>query len=190
MGSQAAGPSPESRIRLPFRGNERLTVRVFHPRSAMMRQTRSRAIPAVAAAIVLAACGARVHIARAAAAEPSTLSVKSFGATGDGASDDSAAIQKAIDAAGKAGATLYFPEGSYLVRSRAKHSGTCRTGFSLLFSAKGLRIRGASKEASVIKVDTEDGHLLTGHGSLDVADITLQQTEYAQNSQWKALNID
>lgn len=41
-------------------------------------------------------------------------SVKSFGATGDGTTDDTAAIQAAIDSFASAG-TLYFPDGSYKI---------------------------------------------------------------------------
>lgn len=46
------------------------------------------------------------------------VSVKDFGATGDGITNDRAAIQSAIDAVRNAGGgTVYFPEGSYLINS-------------------------------------------------------------------------
>lgn len=45
------------------------------------------------------------------------LSVKEYGAQGDGTTDDTAAVQAAIDAAGKEGGTLLFPPGTYLVTS-------------------------------------------------------------------------
>ncbi len=50
-----------------------------------------------------------------AAPEPEVLSVREFGAKGDGQTDDTAAFQKALDAAGKAGGGIvYAPRGNYL----------------------------------------------------------------------------
>lgn len=44
------------------------------------------------------------------------FSVKEYGATGDGSTDDTAAIQRALSAAGEAApASVYFPAGTYLV---------------------------------------------------------------------------
>jgi polygalacturonase len=46
---------------------------------------------------------------------PSAFNVRAFGATGDGKTLDTAAINKAIDACSKAGGgTVYFPSGTYL----------------------------------------------------------------------------
>lgn len=53
-----------------------------------------------------------------------TVSVKDFGATGDGVTDDTAAIQAAIDALGSGGGTLRFPRGRYLVTDHDA-DGTC-----------------------------------------------------------------
>jgi hypothetical protein len=50
-----------------------------------------------------------------AAPDPDVVSVRDFGAKGDGQTDDTAAFQKALDAAGKAGGGIvYAPRGNYL----------------------------------------------------------------------------
>jgi len=49
------------------------------------------------------------------AATEGVFNVKSYGATGDGATDDTGAIQAALDAAGKTGGTVYLPPARHLV---------------------------------------------------------------------------
>ena len=47
-----------------------------------------------------------------------TISVKDFGATGDGTTDDTTAIQNAINAViAQGGGTLFFPAGTYLINA-------------------------------------------------------------------------
>lgn len=46
---------------------------------------------------------------------PVTINVKQYGAAGDGKTDDTAAIQAAIDAMPTVGGTLMFPPGTYIV---------------------------------------------------------------------------
>jgi hypothetical protein len=43
------------------------------------------------------------------------LSVAAFGAKADGASDDTGAVQTALETAGKAGGVVWLPAGRYLV---------------------------------------------------------------------------
>lgn len=48
---------------------------------------------------------------------PSVTNVKDYGATGDGSTNDTAAINAAVAAAHSAGTSIYFPAGEYLVTS-------------------------------------------------------------------------
>ncbi len=52
--------------------------------------------------------------ALSAAGDSTLLSVRSYGAKGNGKTKDTRAIQGAIDAAGKSGGTVYFPAGEYV----------------------------------------------------------------------------
>lgn len=63
---------------------------------------------------------------------PSWANVKSLGAVGDGKADDTAAIQRGLDAVGTAGkaAVLYFPAGTYRIASTL--SVKYRQGLSLV----------------------------------------------------------
>jgi len=54
----------------------------------------------------------------------SVFNVKYFGAKGDGLASDSAAIQSALDAAGKVQGTVYFPSGKYKCHDLIVHSHT------------------------------------------------------------------
>ncbi len=58
-----------------------------------------------------------------------TFTVRQFGAKGDGVTDDTAAVQKAIDAAGDSGGTLLFPPGTYIVTSVGLRPGVRYLGY-------------------------------------------------------------
>lgn len=63
-----------------------------------------------------------------------------YGAKGDGAADDRAAIQAAIDAAAVSGGTVYFPPGTYRVTSLIEAPGK-------------VNLLGAGSESSVLTID-------------------------------------
>src|SRR5690242_16008154 len=65
------------------------------------------------------------------------FNVKDFGAKGDGRTTDTAAIQKAIDAAHAKGGVVWLPPGDYLVGS-----------LNLTGISRGICLRGAAPGAS------------------------------------------
>jgi hypothetical protein len=85
---------------------------------------------------------------------PSTfpkLNVRSFGAKGDGSTDDSAAFQKAVDAAVSlyTGGCVYIPAGRYVINSQI-----VKTGIAL---PKSLSIVGDGQGVSVISANSASG---------------------------------
>ncbi len=69
----------------------------------------------VAAALTLAAAALALTVMHPASAATTTLNVKDYGATGNGSTNDTSAINKAIAAANATagGATVHFPSGTY-----------------------------------------------------------------------------
>ncbi|MBI4893734.1 MAG: right-handed parallel beta-helix repeat-containing protein [Acidobacteria bacterium] len=72
----------------------------------------------------LAALPPSAALSQTASRNTSIFNVLDFGAKGDGRTPDSASIQKALDAAGKAGGTAYFPPGRYLCHDLKVHPHT------------------------------------------------------------------
>lgn len=82
-----------------------------------------------------------------------TVSVKDFGATGDGVADDTAEIQAAIDAVGAAGGgVVYLPNGTYLVSA------------ALTVTVAKTTIRGQSKGGTIITRASDYGSTFDFHG--------------------------
>src|SRR5579859_5452699 len=80
--------------------------------------------------------------------ESSALNVRSFGAAGDAATDDTAAFQRALDAASHAGGgAVYAPLGRYLFRGTISIPDgiTLRGSYACVPSHVGLRNPGEAK---------------------------------------------
>ncbi|MEI7782112.1 MAG: right-handed parallel beta-helix repeat-containing protein [Planctomycetota bacterium] len=89
-----------------------------------------------------------------------TTNVRSFGAVGDGVTDDSAAIHAARDASG-VGGTVLFPPGTYLT------TGLLATSASQVWNIMpGATIRQSGAARALITVDAA-GVTITGGGTVD-----------------------
>ncbi|MBN1461142.1 MAG: S-layer homology domain-containing protein [Armatimonadetes bacterium] len=102
---------------------------------------------------------------------PPPLNVAKYGARGDGASDDTQAIQAAIDAR-PAGGTVFLPAGTYLTTS----------GLRL---RSGVSIRGAGEEDTAVTMPSRSsvGFIMSGGGLSDVSisNLTLKAEGYTSN---------
>jgi hypothetical protein len=95
------------------------------------------------------------------------VSVKDFGATGDGVTDDTTAIQTAINTCAPLGKTVYFPSGVYIT--------TATVGLTKANAAQfGLRIAGENSIYTEIKASHSAGAVLALNRSYgSVSDIAL-----------------
>jgi polygalacturonase len=111
------------------------------------------------------------EVASAAGLTPVTAySVKDYGATGNGSTNDAPAIQAALDAAGVAGGAVYFPPGDYAVAAPLVPKSR-----TLLFGSHTPRWDGSANPASACKVRAIAG-LASGQGLIQPAAATVAVT--------------
>ncbi|WP_246560513.1 glycoside hydrolase family 55 protein [Kitasatospora kifunensis] len=107
------------------------------------------------------------------------VNVKTYGATGNGTTDDTAALQAALSAA-PAGGTVYLPPGTYLVSSP--------------LTVNGLTVYGANATSTAIRIAAgfsgSEAINLTGNGSI-VQGLTVTgiSTTYSSNPACDAIRI-
>lgn len=83
---------------------------------------------------------------------PGSLNVKAYGAKGDGATDDTAAIQTTITALPTNGGIIYLPPGNY------------RLTAGIVISESGVSFVGAGKSATTISYDAISGSAISTSG--------------------------
>jgi polygalacturonase len=115
----------------------------------------------------------------ASASAKGTFSAERFGAKGDGTTMNTAAIQRAIDAAAKGGGTVVFPAGTYLTGSIFVKTGVTLQvdkGVTLLGSQKiadypvmQTRIAGIEMRwpAALVNIYEQKNAAITGEGTID-----------------------
>jgi polygalacturonase len=118
-------------------------------------------------------------LVNASASARENFSVERFGAKGDGATMNTAAIQRAIDAAAKGGGTVVFPAGTYLTGSIFVKTGVTLQvdkGVTLLGSQNiadyplmQTRIAGIEMRwpAALVNVYEQTNAAITGEGTID-----------------------
>lgn len=118
------------------------------------------------------------------------INVRDYGATGDGTTNDTAAIQDAINAV--AGKTLYFPQGTYLISNQGTAYGS--RGYCLEFTGANYIVEGEGA-GSIIRVNSHESytHLLDFHeatGSVVVKDLVLSAPNRTNTTHNGPVGID
>lgn len=85
-----------------------------------------------------------------------SVSVKDFGATGDGATDDTTALQNALTYCTTNGAELFFPKGSYRTTAKLTIDRSGNTLDPTQGALYGISLRGSSPASAQILADHDD----------------------------------
>ncbi|PWF47820.1 glycoside hydrolase family 28 protein [Massilia glaciei] len=123
--------------------------------------------------------GALLLLIMASASAKATFSVGKYGARGDGTTLETAAIQRAIDAAAKTGGTVVFPAGTFRIGSNFVKSGVTLQvdkGVTLLgsqniadYPVMQTRIAGIEMRwpAALVNIYEQKNAAITGDGTID-----------------------
>ncbi|CAH0345159.1 glycosyl hydrolase family 28-related protein [Bacillus sp. CECT 9360] len=108
-----------------------------------------------------------------------TVNVQQFGARGDGVTDDTQAIQQAINSS--AGKTVIFPEGTYMIKSLNLPSNISLQGQGAVLQARGetrtcMILKGSNIKISNLTIDGIDKVLTGIYISMGSENILIQNT--------------
>lgn len=121
--------------------------------------------------------------------------VTSYGAVGDGTTDDCQAIQDAIDACELAGGgTVYFPKGNYLLATSVpvtlQASPLVTTPACLVIGANHVTLQGDGRGLSVIKLANNTNAQMVAFGgatNLAIKDLELDGNRANQTGSWAGI---
>lgn len=120
--------------------------------------------------------------------QDTTVSVTEYGAKGDGATDDRAAIQSAHDAVYAAGGgTVFFPPGTFLVGGAANGNGIGGIAFR-----DNVQFVGSGRGATIIKNKNSSG-IVSGHAIFEPYDYghaVAAVGYYSHNNSFRAFSIN
>lgn len=110
----------------------------------------------------------RVTAASVATTLAGVLSVKEFGAVGNGSTDDTASVQLAINAASVSGGVVYFPPGTYRITD------------TLNITSSGVTLEGAGPSASQLYCDNtnKDSVYLQGLSAPGIYDCHIRNLKF------------
>lgn len=104
------------------------------------------------------------------------VSVKGFGAAGDGVTNDTAAIQKAVNAIGAAGGgTVFFPRGTYLVSNGNPGARSWDNRVAIWVKYNNVHLKGDGVGATTIRLANEAGAHIIKFGQRDEGTIRINR---------------
>ncbi len=107
--------------------------------------------------------------------------VKAYGATGDGSTDDTAALIAALAAVPSTGGVLYFPAGTYIVTSAL----SLEDRYNIALVGASSARRHLNSQAATLQYTAASGSLLTFNGAIGVLikglNLSYNHASYADN---------
>ena len=117
-------------------------------------------------------------------AKESAVNVKDFGAKGDGVTDDTSALQAAINSGAN---HVYIPEGTYLVRRSTSVDG--HTNYGLVIDRDDLTISGANAATKIKRYDSDISTYALAYPLIHIGGVEVSNADTASNIVLKDLDL-